>query len=267
VEFLLFQMKNDMDKNIKIEESKEKEHFDVMAEIYEKKYGYFDKFTKYKMNKKVNSFISLLNAEYSTLSNLRIIEIGCGTGIYTVKYAQKMPKTSVLATDISDGMVRIAEERKYRGNNLKYKVVSAYNTGLEDSSVDVVCGFYILHHLNSKAVIKEIRRILKPGGLIYFYEPNILNPVVFMIKSNKFIKMMVGDSSEEWAINPTKISSQWIGFKPLEIKTTEFVWPVSFIPYGIKVFLDKFTSYIFTQIPGINLLGGSVELFLRKKEQ
>lgn len=251
---------------IKTEENVEREHFDAMAKIYEKNYGYLDKFTKYKINKKVNKFVDLFNKYVKTENRVKIFEIGCGTGTYTVKYAQKLSRADIQATDISSGMVEVAKSRKYNGDNIHYGVVSAYHTELKNSSVDVVCGFYILHHLNSKEVIKEIKRILKPGGFVYFYEPNILNPVVFIIKSNKFIKKLVGDSSEEWAINLTKVDNEWKGFEKIEAKSTEFVWPVSFLPYSFKVLLDKLTENLFTRIPGLNLIGGSVELFLKNEK-
>jgi len=251
---------------IKAEENVERRHFDAMAKIYEKNYGYLDKFTKYKIDKKVGKFVELLHNYFKSSKRIEIFEIGCGTGTYTIKYAQKLPNASIFATDISDGMIDVAKSRKQTSKNLRYGIASAYRTGLKNSSVDVVCGFYILHHLNSKEVIKEIKRILKPGGFVYFYEPNILNPVVFLIKSNKFIKKIVGDSSEEWAINPTKVDIDWKGFEKIEVKSTEFVWPVSFIPFGFKVLLDKLTDSLFTRIPGLNLIGGSVELFLKNEK-
>jgi len=248
----------------KAKENIEKEHFNKIAKTYEKKYGYSDRFTKYKIDKKTRSFIHLLKNSLENLDSIRILEIGCGTGTYTFKYAGMLPDAKIIASDISEGMIKVAKSNR-KLKNLSFEVMSAYDTGLEDSSVDVVCGFYILHHLNFSTAIKEIKRVLKPGGMVYFYEPNILNPVVYLIKSNTYIKKLVGDSSVEWAVNPLTVEKLWKGFEIKEVKTTEFVWPLSFVPYELKIFLDKLTSVLFAAIPGLNLVGGSVEICLKKK--
>lgn len=243
-------------------ESWEKEHFNLMAKNYERKYGYKDKFTKYKINKKISKFTRIVDQGFD--KEVKILEIGCGTGAYTDVYAGKLPKTRILAIDISEEMIKVAEKSHGSRKNIKYEIRSAYNTGLKDESVDIVCGFYILHHLNLKAVRKELYRVLKPGGIAYFYEPNILNPIVFLIKSSQFLKKLIGDSSEEWAINPLKVQKEWNKFKVIELIITEFVWPLSFIPFKIKLLLDKLTSSLFPAIPGLKLIGGSIEICLRK---
>jgi len=254
-----------MRNKLKIEQEWEKEHFDHIARKYERQYGYNDPFTKYKFKKKTDKFVSLIDLCFENKVGLRILEIGCGTGAYTVRYSQRLPKAKIVAIDISGEMIKIAREKHRVRKNLLYQKKSAYETGFKSSSFDVVCGFYILHHLNLKAAIKEIDRVLKPGGVVYFYEPNILNPLVFLIKSSQFLKILIGDSSEEWAINPLTVQKEWNKFKVIELIITEFVWPLSFIPFKTKLLLDKLTSSLFPAIPGLKLIGGSIEICLRKK--
>ena len=252
-------------KKIKINEKWEREHFDRLAKRYERQYDYTNPFTKYKFKKKIDKFVDFVRLSFGEKAEIKILEIGCGTGAYTVRYAERLPKADIMAIDISSEMIKVARKKGRARNNLIYQEGSAYKTGFKDSSFDVVCGFYILHHLNLQAVIKEIDRVLKPGGLIYFYEPNILNPIVFLIKSNNFVKGLIGDSHEEWAINPLKVPSDWKGFKIVEVKTTEFIWPASFVSYRGKLFLDRISSWLFGKLPILSLLGGSVEICLKKK--
>lgn len=253
-----------MGKFLSKNEELERIHFNSIAKEYEKNYGYEDEFTKYKINKKVDRFLKSLDL-FNCNKNSKVLEIGCGTGTYTIEYSKRIKNLKVLATDISEEMINLSSKNKKMPTNVKFKVASAYNTMLKSRSVDVVCGFYILHHIDQKKVKKEILRVLKKGGMVYFYEPNILNPIVFAIKSSRFIKKIIGDSSDEWAINPIKVASQWKEFKVVYNRTSEFVWPLSFVPYKVKVVLDKISDAILSKLPLLNLIGGSVETCLIKK--
>ena len=201
--------------------------------------------------------------KYLTKKDIKLLEIGCGTGEYTKKVAEKLPQADISALDISKNIVQLAKKKCKGCKNVSFKVGSAYNTGYKDSSFDVIFGFYVLHHLEIPKFRKEMDRVLKPGGIIFFYEPNILNPIVFLIKSNKILKRMVGDSPYEWAINPLKIREYFPSLKIEEIFQSEFVWPMSFISTGVLKFLDRATSSL-SYVPIIKYLGGSVAVLARK---
>jgi ubiquinone/menaquinone biosynthesis C-methylase UbiE len=243
----------------------EEVHFNKLASKYDEKYGYNNLFTQYKIEKKINEFVQFIRSN-NPKENLVILEIGCGTGEYTQKIAKKFPKSKLMALDISKKIIEIAKYKCQRFKNVEFIVKSAYATGLEDNSVDVVCGFYVLHHLDLSIAVKEIVRILKPKGLAFFYEPNILNPLVFLIKSNKFLKMRVGDSPDEWAINPLTISRYFSNFKMIKNYTSEFILPLRFIPFKWLKFLDKITL-LCRFLPIISYLGGSVVLGFQKNRK
>ena len=121
-------------------------------------------------------------------------------------------------------MIKVAKEKCKKYKNVNFCVESAYEMkSIRTNSIDAVIGFYILHHLDIKTVYKEINRVLKQKGKVYFYEPNILNPVVFLIKSIPFLKKKAGDSKDEWAINPMLIKKYFPGFKIKLLQTTEFI--------------------------------------------
>lgn len=244
-------------------ESREKIHFNKLAPKYDESYGYNNAFTQYKINKKINEFVEFVTFN-NPKENLVIVEIGCGTGEYTQKIATKFPKARLIGLDISKKIIEVAE-RKCKGlKNVSFVVKSAYDTGLENNSADVICGFYALHHLDLPIARREITRILKPGGLAFFYEPNILNPLVFLIKSNKFLKRKAGDSPDEWAINPLTISRYFPNFKLIRSYTSEFIWPLKFIPFRYLKLLDRITLPC-RSLPIINYLGGSVVVSFQKK--
>ena len=53
-----------------------------------------------------------------------------------------------------------------------------------------------MHHLNVKKALVEFYRVLKPGGTIYFTEPNMLNPIIAVQKNIPFIKKLMGDTPD-----------------------------------------------------------------------
>jgi ubiquinone/menaquinone biosynthesis C-methylase UbiE len=239
-------------------ELSEKKHFDKNAKSYDSNYNYTESFTKLKIQRKTKYFTDLVKKQMGS-KGLKILELGAGTGEYTKKVAKIFPKSKIVGLDISPGIISIARKKCETLKNTSFVVRSAYKTKYLDNKFDVVFGFYILHHLDIKKTITEAYRILKPGGLLFFYEPNILNPVVYIIKSNKSIKRIVGDSPDEWAINPLKISGELKGFNQIKIETTEFVFPLPVVPQPLMNALDKIFSNI-KYVPFLKLLGGSVRI-------
>src|SRR3990172_5570084 len=125
-----------------------------------------------------------------------MLEVGCGTGEYT-KYVAKMFKDSkITALDISPGMIKIAREKCKDAKNVKFVCKSAYKTNLRKESFDVIFCFYTLHHLKIPQAAKEIERLLNSKGIVFFCEPNILNPIVYIIKSVKYIKEKISDTPD-----------------------------------------------------------------------
>ncbi|HJX58999.1 MAG TPA: methyltransferase domain-containing protein [Patescibacteria group bacterium] len=243
------------------QELEEKEHFDSGADIYDKTYGYDQKFTKYKITKKCREFVKFV--KQNNLENSRILELGCGTGEYTRHIAAMLPKAKIVALDISSKVLVRARLKCRKLKNIDFLNASAYKVPLREESVEVICGFYVLHHLNIRRTNEEVERLIKPGGIVFFYEPNILNPIVFLIKSTPFLKKKVGDSPGEWGINPLKTDKYFPGLEVIKITQSEYLFPLEILPDKLLVFLDRITAR-FTRWPLFRYIGGSVQLCLKK---
>ena len=237
----------------------EMSHFDTMASHYDQNYLYTSKFTQYKIDKKVH----FLLGEEIKKAPYRILEIGAGTGEYTIKLAEKFPNSTIIAIDISPEILQVAKTKCKAYKNIKFIACSAYSLPFDSSSFDIVCGFYILHHLSLDAVMPEVSRVLKSGSLGTFYEPNILNPVVMAIKSVPYLKRLAGDSQHEWAINPLTLGNFSLYFSKISASTSEFTFFPSFIPSKFLIIIDKLSSF-FSFLPFFNQLGGSVSISLKK---
>jgi len=240
-------------------EISEMNHFDVMAQAYDTNYTYDVPFTQYKIQKKIKQ----LFASYDKNKVFSILEIGAGTGEYTQYLAELFPNAKITAIDISPKILAVAKKKCKRFKNVTFQVASAYDLPYKSKSFDIICGFYILHHLDLKATLKEMHRLLKPKAEALFYEPNLLNPVVLAIKSLPFLKKMVGDSPEEWAINSIQLEDTCQPFKSLKWETTEFVILPSSLALETAVRLDAFFSLL-GRAPLLNLVGGSVCLRFKK---
>jgi len=243
-------------------EKREKNHFDKISSFYDSNYGYSDPFTQYKIKKKVQEFQKYMKKNLRT-TQPRILEIGSGTGEYTREIAEMFPDAKIFGIDISGKILKIAQKKCQDFKNVSFKTISAYDTGFKKESFDVVCGFYVLHHLDLQRFRRELVRLLKPSGLGFFYEPNILNPAVFIIKSIPYLKKKAGDSSDEWGINPINIRKVFKRYS-VEILTSEFILPTKALPPHFLIGMDKL-SEILCRIPILKYLGGSVLLRLRQR--
>ncbi|MHA1626647.1 MAG: corrinoid protein-associated methyltransferase CpaM [Candidatus Asgardarchaeia archaeon] len=101
----------------------------------------------------------------------RVLDVGCGTGALTVRVAKKRAK--VKGIDVNPQMLEIARKRVHKGG-LDYRVelleMGVAELGKEDSeSYDAVMSCLCFSELTDdelKYTLKEIKRILKPGGLL-----------------------------------------------------------------------------------------------------
>ena len=158
---------------------------------------------------------------------IRVLECGCGTGIYTRSLAET--GAEIVAVDISQDLLDYGRKR-CSATNVTFKQVDLENPGnLEDTSFDVLIGVSILHHLELPKALVAIRSKLKHGALFAFSEPNIMNPI------NKYV-MFTGDldarkrhgmSPTEMAFHPAELTSLFCeaGYHVDSIAHRDFMHP------------------------------------------
>ncbi|MGH9421277.1 MAG: class I SAM-dependent methyltransferase, partial [Thermoanaerobaculia bacterium] len=62
------------------------------------------------------------------------------------------------------------------GLKMHFETADAEDLPFGDASFDRVCGCSILHHLDIDRALREVRRVLRPGGVAIFYEPGAYHP-------------------------------------------------------------------------------------------
>ncbi|KAM4024484.1 putative methyltransferase isoform 2-T2 [Anomaloglossus baeobatrachus] len=89
------------------------------------------------------------------------VDVGCGTGRYTLPLAPHFKK--VLGLDISESQISVAKHVAL-ANNVSYMVAAAENLPLKDASVDLVHAGLATHWFTIDTFVKEAVRVLKMGG-------------------------------------------------------------------------------------------------------
>jgi ubiquinone/menaquinone biosynthesis C-methylase UbiE len=100
----------------------------------------------------------------------RSLEIGSGTGYFTLNLMQESVISSAVCTDVSPGMLEALRGNAERlGLEVETAVCDAASLPFDDASFDLVLGHAVLHHLPElERSFGEFLRVLRPGGVLLF---------------------------------------------------------------------------------------------------
>jgi ubiquinone/menaquinone biosynthesis C-methylase UbiE len=113
-------------------------------------------------------------------SNRIFLDYACGNGSYAINAAKAGALLSI-GLDLSPVSIENAKrEASSQGvsKNTVFIVADAENTLLHNNSIDVMICSGMLHHLDLSYAFPEMRRILKPGGIILSIEALSYNPII-----------------------------------------------------------------------------------------
>jgi ubiquinone/menaquinone biosynthesis C-methylase UbiE len=98
---------------------------------------------------------------------LRLLDIGCGTGRFLDFVKQAWPRLQIIGLDMSDAYVRHARRHLRRWSRTRFVIGKAEAIPFPDSSQDAVTSIFLFHELPPKVrrgALRECARVLKPGG-------------------------------------------------------------------------------------------------------
>jgi ubiquinone/menaquinone biosynthesis C-methylase UbiE len=100
----------------------------------------------------------------------RGLEIGAGTGYFSLNLLRQGILSDVTCTDVSPGMLEeLASSAERLHLDVDTVLCDAESLPFESNSFDVVFGHAVLHHIpDLERAFSEFRRVLKPGGLVAF---------------------------------------------------------------------------------------------------
>ncbi len=186
----------------------------------------------------------------------RVLELGCGTGLYTEQMAPRCAE--LVATDIAEVLLAQARTRvparhvRFVAQNLE--AVRAADLG---PPFDGVYGCSVLHHLDLDVTLPQLRPLLAPGAALAFSEPNLWNPQVRLMFSRwQWARRRWATSDTEMAFYAGELERSFEdhGFEVVALFPFDFMHPA--IPAGAVAAAERLERFV-ERVPVMRYLAGS----------
>lgn len=137
-----------------------------------------DFFTKAKMN----YLIDIIKCTLSKTDAANVLDVGCGVGNGHPLLVDRVGRLTGI--DVSQPCIDRAREKNPA---VEYATFEGINLPFDDANFDVVFAVSVFHHVplrNRSALVDEIRRVLRGGGLFVIFEHNPRNPLTTRVVNN-----------------------------------------------------------------------------------
>jgi ubiquinone/menaquinone biosynthesis C-methylase UbiE len=235
------------------------------SDYTDKKIGtreFFEESEKIRFDKRNHFYLKEL-IDFKKFKGKKVLEIGVGIGIDAKQFAQN--GAIFTGIDLTPNAVKISK-KLFKMYNLKgdFSVADAENLPFEDNFFDVVYSCGVLHHTpNTKETIKEVYRVLKPGGqaIIMLYNKQSRHYLIDILLYRHIIRLGFVRQSFQDTLNQNtdgvenplskaysrkgvrKLFSQ---YKNIRTKARYLVFPDFFdkiCPYKLRLLLSKIMGW------------------------
>jgi ubiquinone/menaquinone biosynthesis C-methylase UbiE len=153
------------------------EHFEQWSGTYEKSWmqrAFFDRIHR----------ATLALAANLVQQPTSILDIGCGTGKLLRRAGRYWSEAQLIGVDAANGMI---EEARRLTPNATFFTGMAEALPLQDSSVDLALSTVSFHHWQDQAAgIREVARVLRPGGYFILVDPSFPDWLVRVLRMKRF---------------------------------------------------------------------------------
>jgi ubiquinone/menaquinone biosynthesis C-methylase UbiE len=130
---------------------------------------------EYFTRRKAEHLLEIMRRNVGDPARLSVLDVGCGVGA----------TDALLASDVGDlhgvDMSSESVERaRHRNPTVTYRAYAGEELPYADASMDVAFAICVLHHVDvadRAAFVAELRRVVRPGGLVVVFEHNPYNPL------------------------------------------------------------------------------------------
>ena len=157
--------------------------------------------------------------------SMRVLDLASGSGDPALTLAEFVESEGhVTATDLGPGMLAVAQEnaRKAGLTNISFQQADAHSLPFPERHFDVVtCRFGVFYFADSIEALREILRVLKPGGRVVFIAHGPLEQSLFFSTAlSPFLKRTEVPAPPPGAPHPFKFSES--GLLPEELRRAGF---------------------------------------------
>jgi 2-polyprenyl-3-methyl-5-hydroxy-6-metoxy-1,4-benzoquinol methylase len=205
------------------------------------------------------------------LAGKRLLDYGCGQGEEAAYFAKLGAR--VTAIDISQVGLQVGRDRaKANGLAIDFRFMNCLRTEFSDESFDIVHGSGILHHLGLKNSLREVQRLLVPGGVGAFLEPLQSGQASERAKAAlsrtlpSFLGITPVTSGEEnlrWS-ELDEERSNWSEFVTYPYRLTYRLRKLLLLPRPVWNLSLRLDHLVLSLFPRAQQLAGAVVIFLRK---
>jgi len=208
--------------------SNDKISFDDYVQTYQKEVqdsiNFIGQDVDFFIELKADLIIELTKRNFGDLSNIKVLDIGSGIGL-TDQFLTTEIK-NLYGIDVSGGAV---ENAKNRNPSVRYMSYDGERLPFEDNYFDLAFAINVMHHVNPlqwENFVNEMKRVIKPGGIMAVFEHNPFNPLTRLAVSRcEFDRDAV-------LLSHNKIKSL---FKSVHLEFLEDAYIV-FFPFKAKLF-------------------------------
>lgn len=188
----------------------------------------------------------------------KVIDIGCGDGVYTIELWDRCQPESITGIDPAEESIKIAREKAGK-RKIEFAIHLADKLPYKDDEFDIAYVRGVLHHMDNPA--DAIREALRVARNVLVIEPNGYNAGLKVIERVSAYHRKHGEKSY-----PPRRLKRWVeqyGGRFVKIKYAGFV-PM-FCPDWLAQTM-KWIEPAVEAIPIVNILGSAVFVFLATKD-
>lgn len=217
----------------------------------------------YTTNAPWSSFIANLRRTNETLSicdfkNKRVLDVGCGDGVYTIELFDKGRPAAMHGIDLSYEGIKVANEKK-GDRNIIFEVGNAASLSYDPDSFDIAHIRGLLHHMDNPK--NALRGALRAARKIIVIESNGNNPVVKIIE--RFSRYHIEHHERSFSSVTLK---RWVKDAGGHVVTGRFV---GFVPFFCPRWLARILNFlepIIERLPLIRAFSCAAYIFVAVKD-
>jgi SAM-dependent methyltransferase len=114
----------------------------------------------------MNGFHRTLDELYAKAAPESILDVGCGEGVLTVEWAERLREGRIVGIDLDDPKLKAEWAGRVRPN-LEFRCEEATRLSFEDDEFDLACAIEVLEHVpDPEATLAEMARVARRRLLV-----------------------------------------------------------------------------------------------------